>query len=415
VAPISKPQAAKILAQTVLPPGLVRVAQTLEKAGFEAVVVGGAVRDALLGRTPGDWDLATSARPEEVQKLFPKTIPTGLEHGTVTVIEGRGKDRFTTEVTTYRGEGEYLDGRRPSEVQFLRDLAGDLARRDLTVNAFAYNPIRSQFTDCFEGLRDLDAGVIRAVGKATERFSEDGLRAMRAARFCATLEFDLEPETEAAIAGALPILEKVSRERVRVELVKMLAAARPSRGLRPMLRTGMWPIVLASLPEETCNEAIAAVDAMPPEPIVRLARLLWPIRDQRDAVEGVLDQLKPSREEKARVLSLLSSAADDLVGTQDPVAIRRAAARLGRKHLNDALDVAAVGEAHRRRVTEACNGAALTIGELEVGGKELIAGGLAKPGKALGTLLRSLLGWVHEDPTRNTAEALISKARELVS
>jgi len=391
---------------------LVQVAETLEQAGFEAVVVGGAVRDALLGRAPGDWDLATSARPEEVQKLFRKTIPTGLEHGTVTVIAGRGKDRFTTEVTTYRGEGEYLDGRRPSEVQFLRDLAGDLARRDLTVNAFAYNPIRSEFTDCYEGLRDLDGGVVRAVGEATERFSEDGLRAMRAARFCATLGFDLEPATEAAIAGALPILEKVSRERVRVELVKMLAAPKPSRGLRPMLRTGMWPIVLAALPENVCNEAIAAVDAMPPEPIVRLARLLWPLREQRERVEEVLDRLKPSREEKARVLSLLSRAADEIAGTQDPVAIRQAAARLGRKHLNDALDVAAASEAHRKCVIQACEGAALTIGELEVGGKELIAKGLAKPGKALGTLLRSLLSWVHEDPSRNTAEALTARAGE---
>ena len=143
-----------------------------------------------------------------------------------------------------------------------------------------------------------------------------------------------------------------------------------------------------------------------------MRRLLWPLREQRDRVEEVLDRLKPSREEKARVLSLLSRAADEIAGTQDPVAIRQAAARLGRKHLNDALDVAAASEAHRKCVTQACEGAALTIGELEVGGKELIAKGLAKPGKALGTLLRSLLSWVHEDPSRNTAEALTARAGE---
>ncbi len=410
---ISQQQAAAILADTAIPAALIRVARKLESNGFEAVLVGGAVRDALLGRSPGDWDLATSATPQEVQKLFSRTIPTGLEHGTVTVIEGKGRERLTTEVTTYRGEGEYLDGRRPSEVTFLRDLQGDLARRDFTVNAFAYNPIRGEFTDCFGGLADLDAKLIRAVGKATERFAEDGLRAMRATRFCATLGFDLDPETEQAIAGALPILAKVSRERVRVELVKMLAAPKPSRGLQPMLRTGMWPLVLCPLDESAYAPTIAAVDAMASEPITRLARLLWSRRAERELLEQVLDNLKPSRDEKTRVLALTSPPVEVIAGTQDPVEIRRAAARLGRKYLQDALAVLAADSTHRERVLAACDGAPLTIGELALGGKELIAKGLAKPGKALGVLLRALLAWVLEDPRRNTPEQLEQHARTL--
>ncbi len=412
---ISKQLAAQKLAQTEIPQALVRVAQTLERAGFEAVLVGGAVRDALLGRVPGDWDLATSATPPEVQELFPRTIPTGIEHGTVTVIEGKGKHRLTTEVTTYRGEGEYLDGRRPSEVQFLRDLAGDLARRDFTVNAFAYNPIRGEFTDCFDGLADLEAEVIRAVGDANERFSEDGLRAMRATRFCATLGFALEPTTEAAIAGALPILAKVSRERVRVELIKMLGAPQPSRGLQPMVRTGMWPLVLCPLPQEAYEPTFAAVDAMPQAAVARLARVLWPRRDDRALLEQVLDNLKPSRDERTRVLALTSPSVDTIAGTQNPVEIRRAVATLKRMYLQDALEVVAASPEHRGRVLHACDGAALTIGELALGGKELIAKGLAKPGKALGVLLRKLLDWVLEDPQRNTAAALEGRAREIGS
>ncbi|MCA9714725.1 MAG: tRNA cytidylyltransferase, partial [Myxococcales bacterium] len=181
----------RLLEAQSLPSSLMTVARTLHDAGHEVVLVGGAVRDCLLGRARGDWDLATSATPDEVTRLFRKTIPTGVEHGTVTVVLGKGARRVVTEVTTFRGEGDYVDGRRPSEVEFLRELEADLARRDFTVNAFAWNPLTRVFTDCFDGLRDLNRGVIRAVGDPVARFGEDGLRAMRAVRFCATLGYRL--------------------------------------------------------------------------------------------------------------------------------------------------------------------------------------------------------------------------------
>jgi len=387
----------------------------LHDAGHEAVVVGGAVRDALIGRAPGDWDLATSATPAEVQGLFRRTIPTGIEHGTVTVVHGRGDERVQTEVTTFRGEGSYDDGRRPSEVRFLRELEDDLARRDFTVNAFAWNPITAVFTDCFGGLADLHAGVIRAVGDARQRFQEDGLRAMRAVRLCATLEYRLDPATQDAIGGALDILDRVSRERVHVELFKLLGSRRPSLGLAPMAESGIWARVLAPLPAAEVEAAISAVELMRPDPVVRLARLLWPLRGERARVEAIVDGLKPSRDERARVLALTDPAIAPLGKLREPAEIRRLAAALGRKHLADATDLLAREWAQVVTIEEACRGAALAVADLAIGGKDLVAAGVAAPGPGLGKLLAALLDWVIEAPARNTAEALLERARALTA
>ena len=274
--PSTAAEASEILRNSHVPDAILEVARRLQDAGQAAVLVGGAVRDALLGLPADDWDLATSATPEQVQGLFRKTIPTGVEHGTVTVMvraPGQRGPRTPVEVTTFRGEGDYVDGRRPSSVTFHRDLREDLARRDFTVNAFAWDPIRELFTDPFDGLGDLAKRRIRAVGDPAERFAEDGLRTMRAVRLCATRIFTLDPATRAAIEPALPVLDKVSRERVRVELFKLLGAPQPSRGLQPMVETQMWSHVLADMPDEAKSDAIAAVDTMRPDPVLRLARL----------------------------------------------------------------------------------------------------------------------------------------------
>ena len=410
--PRTSEAAAAVLAQATIPRALLEVAQVLHDAGHEAVLVGGAVRDALLGRRHGDWDLASSATPEEVQGLFRKTIPTGIEHGTVTVIHGRGDERLQIEVTTFRGEGVYEDGRRPSEVRFLRALPDDLARRDFTINAFAWNPITRIFTDCFDGLADLGRGVLRAVGDPAARFQEDGLRAMRAVRLCATLEMRLDPGTAGAIGGALDILDRVSRERVHVELFKLLASRRPSLGLEPMAETGMWDRVLAPAPAPEIDAAISAVELMRPDPVVRLARLLWPLRDDRARIEAIVDALKPSRDERARILALTDPTIAPLGRLRDPLAIRRLAA-LGRRHLADATDMLSREWAQLVTIEEACRGAPLAVGELAIGGKELVAAGVAAPGPGLGKLLAALLGWAIEDPTRNSADALLAQARAL--
>jgi len=400
-----------------IPSAIMAVLEALDRAGFHGVVVGGAVRDALLGEAGGDWDVATNATPDEVIALFPKTIPTGIEHGTVTVLSGHGDERHSIELTTFRGEGVYHDGRRPSEVRFLRELKEDLARRDLTINAFAWDPVNQVFTDAFGGLADLRAGLIRAVGDPATRFAEDGLRTMRAVRFAATMGFRLAPETRAAIAGALDVFDKVSRERVRVELVKLLSAGRPSLGLIPMADTGLWDRVLVPLAEPARSEAIAAVDRLAAQPMLRLARLLWPVRFERTTLEAMLEQLKPSREERATILRLTDALVDELreaAGLTDPSAgpcVRRIVAELGRPYLDDALALLELDAPSLARVHAALDGAALHTKELAIKGRDLIEAKVAGPGKQLGELLDALLDWVLEDPARNHPDQLVAEAR----
>ena len=210
----------------------------LENYGYEAYAVGGCVRDALLGREPHDWDITTSAKPEQVKALFKRTIDTGIQHGTVTVME----DHIGFEVTTYRIDGEYEDGRHPKEVQFTPDLKEDLRRRDFTINAMAYSPAKG-IVDIFGGQEDLKAGIIRCVGSAEERFQEDALRIMRAVRFAAQLGFRIEEETWKAIGKLVPNLKKVSAERIQVELTKLLMSPHPS-WFRLLHDSGITAVVL---------------------------------------------------------------------------------------------------------------------------------------------------------------------------
>lgn len=218
-----------------LPPSILQVLTTLQDAGYPTYLVGGSVRDLLRGVTPKDFDLATAARPEQVQACFRRVLPTGLQHGTVTVLLGGHQ----VEVTTFRSEGLYLDGRRPSAISFHDDVREDLARRDFTINAMAYDPRARRLVDPFDGQGDLQRRLVRCVGEPSERFGEDGLRVVRAVRIATVLEFDLDAPTEAAISGALSTFDRIARERVTDELVKLLTAARAERGLSLLRRTGL--------------------------------------------------------------------------------------------------------------------------------------------------------------------------------
>jgi tRNA nucleotidyltransferase (CCA-adding enzyme) len=414
-APASAQEAKERLVAANVPREILAVATELRQAGHAAVLVGGCVRDVLIGRAHADWDLATSARPEEVQALFRRTIPTGVEHGTVTVMVGKGERRSPVEVTTFRGEGQYHDGRRPSEVRFLRDLEEDLARRDFTINAFAWDPVDEVFTDAFDGLGDLNGRVVRAVGAAVERFREDGLRTMRAVRFCATLGFGLHANTEGAIEGALDVFDKVSRERVRVELVKLLGASKPSLGLLPMARTGLWPRVLPELDPDDRGAAIQHVDVLGEDPVLRLARLVLPARNEGTAVAAALDRLTLSRAERARLDALTSAFADQVAVAEDPIEIRRAAVRLKREHVEDVLTLNNTKNEVRRRVIAALDGVALTKSELAIKGRDLIESGIVKAGPEVGKLLDALFESVIQDPTLNEREALLARARSTAS
>ena len=207
-----------------IPEKVETILNVLHENGYEAYAVGGCVRDALLGREPKDWDITTSAAPMQVKELFRRTIDTGIQHGTVTVM----LDKEGFEVTTYRIDGKYEDGRHPKEVQFTSSLVEDLKRRDFTINAMAYSP-EEGIVDAFDGMGDLERKVIRCVGEARERFSEDALRILRAVRFSAQLDFDIEEETKTAITEKAPTLEKISAERIRVEIDKLICSSHPDR------------------------------------------------------------------------------------------------------------------------------------------------------------------------------------------
>jgi len=388
--PASSADLARLAA--AVPANVVDVCDKIAESGFQAVAVGGAVRDVLRGAEPGDWDLATSAHPDEIVKLFRHTIPTGLQHGTVTIVTGRGVERHI-EVTTYRGEGAYTDARRPDSVVFGVPLQEDLARRDLTVNAIAYDVAKEQIFDPFGGVADLHAGVLRAVGVAVDRFTEDGLRVMRAVRFAAQLGFVLEPETEAGIRPALPSLAKVSRERVSDELRKLLAAPKPSLGLVLAQRTGILETILPGLALD-----LEAPDRV--EPSVRLAALFAPVAD-RKRVNDTLKALKFSNAEADQAAALVAgthavSAATDVYG------LRRAVGSIGRAYADELVKL----DPRAQPVL----GDPLVLKELAITGNDLMQAG-HRAGRALGELLTSLLDRVLRDPSLNTRDQLLALAK----
>ncbi len=397
-----------VVLDAAVPDSVREVCRRLGEAGHQAVAVGGAVRDAMLGRAPGDWDVATSATPDAVTALFRGTLPTGIEHGTVTVRIGRGAERHAIEVTTFRGEGAYSDARRPDTVAFGVSLEEDMARRDFVVNAMAWDPIARKLHDPFGGRADLAARRLRAVGDAAQRFAEDGLRIVRAVRFVACLDLDLDAATEAAIPGALPSLAKVSRERVRVELVKLLGCGAAARALEIAERTG---ILLQVLPELVGLDAAAARDrvaAAPADAGVRIAALLLEVAPER--VDAALRRLTYSNAERAHVVGLVTEAAGLAAGPTSDAQLRRALGRVGRDAAGDLGALVPAAADRLRAIAEA--GDALTVGDLAIGGGDVMRLLGVRPGPVIGRALDFLLSRVLDDPSLNTAEALERMLRD---
>jgi tRNA nucleotidyltransferase (CCA-adding enzyme) len=389
----------------LVPPPVREVCQVLSDAGHQAVCVGGAVRDALLGREPGDWDVATSAAPQEVVALFRRTIPTGIQHGTVTVMVGKGDERQGVEVTTFRGEGAYSDARRPDSVTFGVALDEDLARRDFVVNAIAWDPIGRAVHDPFGGRADIAARLLRAVGAAAARFGEDGLRIVRAVRFVAQLDFALEGETEAAIPGALPSLARVSRERVRVELRKLLAGPAAVRALEIARRTGILAQVLPELDADRDAGALARVAAAPADAELRAAALFFGVAPA--AVDAALRRLTYSNADRERVVKLVREL-PQLTPERTDAELRRALARAGRAL---AGDLAALAPALAPRI-EAAAAAPLTAGDLALRGPDVMRILGIPAGPEIGRALARLLDRVLDDPALNTAAELERLLRE---
>jgi tRNA nucleotidyltransferase (CCA-adding enzyme) len=435
------------------------ICERLRGAGKRAWIVGGCVRDSLLGKPISDWDVATDALPNELMKLFPRAIPTGLQHGTVTVVM-RGHHY---EVTTLRGETTYSDGRRPDAVHFVDDIVADLARRDFTVNAIAVNPETGELVDPFDGRKDLAAKKLRAVGKALERFSEDGLRVLRAARFCATLEFELDPDTFAAIAPTLDTFRKVSAERVRDEWIKTMKAKEPSRAFEVMRESGILGVTCPELLEgvgmeqnkwhsfDVWRHGLACMDACAGDPVLRIAALLHDVGKPRsrqfsdktqdytfydhdkigaEIAMPIVTRLRFSNDERDRIVSLVRHHLFHYDGWSDQ-AVRRWIKRVGPERIEDlyALNEADLvgkgpifGEgdlaplialkAHVEKVL--AEGAALSTRDLAINGNDLMKELGVKPGRIIGQTLEALLEVVIADPTQNEREALLARAREIV-
>jgi tRNA nucleotidyltransferase (CCA-adding enzyme) len=429
----------------------------LRDAGKRGWIVGGCVRDLLRGKAVSDWDVATDARPTEVMKLFPRVIPTGIDHGTVSVLI-RG---VAYEVTTLRGEATYSDGRRPDSVVFVDDIASDLARRDFTFNAIAIDPLVPSLIDPWGGQKDLASHLLRAVGDPVERFSEDGLRVLRAARFAATLECAIEPRTLAAIEPTLDTYRKVSAERVRDEWMKTMKAPKPSIAFEVMRKTGILGVTLPEMLEsvglaqnryhayDVWNHTLACLDACEGDAPLRIAALLHDIGKPRtralsdktndytfynhekvgaEMTGPILDRLRFSNDEKARITSLV---ANHLVCYSDEwtdAAVRKWIRRVSRERVEDLYalnradilgkgrevgqELAGLERLKERVAGELAAQHALSTRDLAVDGKDVMRELAIKPSRRVGEVLDALLEKVVEDPSLNERETLLRMIRE---
>ena len=433
-----------------MPENVKKIISTLEAAGFEAYAVGGCVRDVILGREPEDWDITTSARPEELKSLFGRTVDTGIQHGTVTVLMGG----LGYEVTTYRIDGIYEDARHPSEVSYTDNLLEDLKRRDFTINAMAYNDKRG-LVDAFDGIGDLNRGIIRCVGNPMERFGEDALRMMRAVRFGAQLGFSLEEETAAAAKKLAPNLCMVSAERIMAELTKLIMSDNPER-LRDAYNMGLTAQFLPEFDlcmETSQNTPYHCYDVgehilhtmmnCRPDRIMRFTMLLHDIgKPQTKTIDAkgishnkghgelgakmaveILRRLKSDNELIDSVKVLIKY--HDWRFKAEKTQIRRAMSRVGYRLFPLLLevqeaDLAGKSEYRReekslrlvecRRLYEEilADKDAVTIKELKVSGRDLIEAGISE-GPEVGAVLKQMLEHVLEAPEDNNKDILLSR------
>lgn len=437
-----------------LPNAVQYIIDTIEQAGFEAYAVGGCVRDSILGRTPDDWDITTSAKPEDIKRIFRHTVDTGIQHGTVTVLI----KKECYEVTTYRIDGEYEDSRHPKEVSFTSLLSEDLKRRDFTINAMAYNEARG-LVDLFGGREDLKRGIIRCVGDPRERFSEDALRIMRAVRFSAQLGYEIEEQTEAAIKELAHTLSHISVERIQVELVKLLISKHPEYVLK-LYELGLTKVFLPEFdimmdtpqnnPHHLYSVGMHTVKAMKDVPCDRIVRLTVLLHDvgkpaTRSTDENGIDHFHGhpnlGAEMAKRILRRMRFDNDTLekvsllVLYHDYGNAVSATPAFTRKLINKVklenfpllleikrADILAQSDLDRERklskldsLKAAYNevvdkGLCVQLKDLAITGSDLIQAGM-KQGQELGVVLNRLLEEVLENPNLNKKETLMELIR----
>lgn len=442
-----------------IPEKVNNIIDELMRHGFEAYAVGGCVRDMVLGREPEDWDITTSATPQEVKRIFRRTVDTGIQHGTVTVLVD--KEHF--EVTTYRLDGAYEDNRHPKEVSFTSSLNEDLRRRDFTINAMAYNE-QEGFVDLFGGLADIDKGILRCVGSAVERFDEDALRILRAIRFSAQLGFTVEDETMKAIKDKVTHLSHISAERIRVELTKLLLSEHPDR-LRTLYETGITGVILPEFdrmmitPQKNIHhiynvgehtiKAVEEVAGLPKDKRFTVAQrsiLKWTMllhdvekpgtisigKDGQNHFYGHQEKGATTAKNILRRLKFDNDSIDaitHLIRWHDyrfvltPAGMRRAASKISKDSMEllfevNRADTSAKNPEQTKVMYDKLEQArklyedilkkqeCVSLKELAVNGKDLIEEGY-KPGKELGETLNRLLEAVIEDPKLNQKDKLL--------
>lgn len=438
-----------------LPKKVIMIINNLQMHGYEAYAVGGCVRDSILCRKPEDWDITTSARPEEVKRLFRRTVDTGIEHGTVTVM--LGKDGF--EVTTYRVDGEYTDNRHPKEVTFTASLEEDLKRRDFTINAMAYND-EVRLVDIFGGMKDLNHHLIRCVGDPMERFSEDALRILRAVRFSAQLAFPIEKQTADAVRALAPTLENISAERIQVELVKLLTSAHPEL-IQDAYELGITKVILPewdamvgveqNTPHhkyDVAEHTLHALKNVKRDKILRLTMLFHDMgkpamkttdENGRDHFKGhalvseeiarkILRRLKFDNDTVKKVTRLVCYHDYRIEAT--PRNVRRAMNRIGVElfpyYLAIRMADTKAQSPYKRRakieniiamreiyqeilISEEC----VTLRQLAVNGGDLLRLGM-QPGRQVGDMLNELLELVIDNPEMNNKEILCDYVKEKI-
>ncbi len=433
-----------------LPEKVKFIIETITAAGYEAYAVGGCIRDSILGREPNDWDVTTSAAPLQVKELFRRTIDTGIQHGTVTVM----LDKEGFEVTTYRIDGKYEDSRHPKEVIFTPNLIEDLKRRDFTINAMAYNDTAG-LVDVFDGLGDMEKGVIRCVGEARERFTEDALRILRAIRFSAQLGYRIEEKTEAAISELAPNLRKISAERIQVELTKLLTSPHPDY-MEIACKTGVTAVVLPELDRCMATEQnhkhhcmsvgkhiLYSLQYVAPQKDLRWAMLLHDVgkpetlsvdeegithfyghpKVSAQLAKQILQRLRFDNDTVSTVCRLAQFHDYGTGAEPDMRVVRRAIYKMGEDLFPLFLQVwyadimaqsdykreeklAALEEWKRlyARILEQEH--CISLKMLAVTGDDLIAAGM-KPGKEIGETLKALLEHVLDHPDENRKEVLL--------
>lgn len=432
-----------------LPASVDAIIDSLQANGYEAYAVGGCVRDSILGRKPDDWDITTSATPWQVKEIFNRTVDTGLQHGTVTVLMGN----YAHEVTTYRIDGDYEDGRHPKEVTFTASLEEDLKRRDFTINAMAYND-KSGLIDLYGGIEDLQRKCIRCVGNAEERFGEDALRILRALRFAAQLEFGIDQETYEAVSKLSPTLAKISAERIATELTKLLVSGRPEY-IQHAYDTGITKVILPEFdaimetpqnnPHHCYNVGRHTIESLkytPEDKVLRLTMLLHDmgkpgcrITDE-DGIDHFKGHAMEGMELSREILQRLKFDNDTIYQVTNLVKwhdcrmepslknIRKILNKIGPNLFDKLLVVqyadtmAQSGFCRKEKIqriteVEACfkeimeSNQCISLKDLELTGQDLIALGL-KPGPQIGQLLNQALDQVLEEPEKNERNYLLS-------